>query len=91
MEYLRSDNSKVQFTTILEDENMATSFRHFKGNIYKIVCLGKEADNLDYYVVYQGQYEDKPIWIRKATDFFSEVDKEKHPEVKEKYRFSKID
>lgn len=91
MEYIRNDNVKIEFTTILENAKKATSFKHFKGNIYKIVCLAKDSEDLNDYVIYQGQYENKPIWTRKATDFFSEVDRKKYPDVKAKYRFEKID
>ena len=74
MEYIRKDNSKVTFTTILEDTNNATTFKHFKGKLYKIITIAKDSEDLNDIVIYQGQYDDKPCWCRKVEEFFSEVD-----------------
>ncbi len=90
MEYL-TNNTKQEFISLLEDSNNATSFKHFKGNIYKIVTIAKDADTLEDVVIYQGCYGDKPVWSRKVEEFFSLVDKEKYPEVKQKYRFEKVE
>ncbi len=91
MEYIRKDNSKITFTTILEDEKNATTFKHFKGKIYKILTIAKDSEDLSELIIYQGQYDDKPCWSRKIDDFFSLVDKTKYPDVKQDYRFQKID
>lgn len=90
MEYIRNDQSKIEFTTILEDKENATLFRHFKGKEYKIITIAKDSDNLDEIVVYQGQYEDNPCWTREIEEFFSKVDKEKYPTITQEYRFEKI-
>lgn len=84
------ENEEIEFTTILEDKDSATLFKHFKGNIYKIVTLAKDSEDLGDVVVYQGQYEDNPCWTRKSTDFFSKVNKEKYPDITQEYRFEKI-
>lgn len=90
MEYIKNDQSKIEFTTILEDKENATLFRHFKGKEYKIITIAKDSDNLDEIVVYQGQYEDNPCWTREIEEFFSKVDKEKYPTITQEYRFEKI-
>lgn len=89
MEYIRKDQTKIEFTTILEDKEKATTFRHFKGHEYKIVTIAKDSDNLNDIVVYQGQYDNKPCWTREIEEFFSKTDKTKYPDAQE-YRFEKI-
>ena len=89
MEYIRKDNSKIEFTTILEDEKNASLFRHFKGKEYKIITLAKDSENLKEIVIYQAQYDNKQCWTREIEEFFSKTDKEKYPDAQE-YRFEKI-
>ncbi len=69
-------------------------YKHFKGNIYKVIdivydCESK-GDELEKVVIYEAQYDDKKRWARKYNDFASLVDKDKYPNVKQKYRFQKI-
>lgn len=47
-------------------------YQHFKGNIYKIVGVGKHSETLEDYVVYTDLNEDK-IWIRPYNMFLEEV------------------
>lgn len=61
-------------------------YKHFKGHVYKVLCVGKDADNLTEKVVYQN-IETNDIWIRDKEEFLSFVDKEKYPNVEQKYRF----
>lgn len=53
-------------------------YKHYKGNTYKVLCIGKHADTHEEYVVYQGEYTDAefgkdPIWTRPSKDFTSSV------------------
>lgn len=91
MQYIRSNQEVVKFKTLLEDRECATLFRHFKGKEYKIVTIAKDSETLGDIVIYQGQYEEKPCWTRKIDDFFSEVNKEKYPDIKQQYRFQIIE
>ncbi|MCI8460400.1 MAG: DUF1653 domain-containing protein [Bacilli bacterium] len=90
MKILRENNEELEFTTIFEDSNNASIFKHFKGNLYKVVTIAKDCEDLKEMVVYQGQYDDKPCWIREKDDFFGLLDKEKYPNIEQKYRFEKI-
>lgn len=90
MKVLREDNKELEFTTIFEDSENASVFKHFKGNLYKIVTIAKDSEDLKEKVVYQGQYEDNPCWIRDKEDFFGLLNKEKYPDVNQMYRFEKI-
>lgn len=90
MKYTRKDNSIIEFTTILEDPEQATIFRHFKGKEYKIVTIAKDSEDLKDLVIYQGQYADNPCWVREIEEFFSKVDRNKYKEIEQEYRFQKI-
>lgn len=90
MKVTREENNVLEFTTIFEDSENASIFKHFKGNLYKIVTIAKDCENLKEMVVYQGQYEDNPCWVREKEDFFGLLNKEKYPDVDQQYRFEKI-
>lgn len=66
-------------------------YRHFKGNIYKVVTLATNTETEEMMVVYE-PYEGKGgAYARPLDMFLSEVDKEKYPEVTDKYRFTLLD
>lgn len=46
--------------------------------------LEKEKNQL---VLYKSLYDDSGIYVRPIADFLSEVDKEKYPDIKQKYKF----
>lgn len=62
-------------------------YRHFKGNIYEIVAIAKNSEDLSLQVVYKRNNE---YWVRSYEMFISEVDHKKYPDIKQKYRFEKI-
>lgn len=90
MKVIREDNEELEFTTIFEDSKKASIFKHFKGNIYKVVTIAKDCEDLKEMIIYQGQYDDKPCWVREKDDFFGLINKEKYPDSDQKYRFEKL-
>lgn len=90
MELIRPDGKKEIITTITEDSKNATIFRHFKGKEYKILTIAKDAETLQDMVVYEGQYENNPCWVREKENFFSLVDNKKYPNITQKYRYEII-
>ena len=61
-------------------------YRHFKGHIVKVLHIAQDTESPgQFYVVYE--CEDGAIWNRPYGMFVSEVDHEKYPNVKQKYRF----
>lgn len=62
-------------------------YKHFKGDYYLLIDIATHSETKEKYVVYRGLYEDNELYIRAYDMFFSEVDKEKYPSVKQKYRF----
>ena len=63
-------------------------YRHFKGDEYEVICIGKHSETEEELLVYKGLYGDNPIWIRPLSMF---LDMKILPDGTEVQRFTKID
>jgi hypothetical protein len=51
-------------------------YRHFKGNIYRVLHIAKHSETLEDMVVYQAMYGERGIWVRPLSMFEEEIERD---------------
>ena len=86
--------------TVRRDIREGDLVQHFKREwvsehtaeyLYKVLAFVQHTEKGEKLVIYQAMYPPFKICARPYGMFMSEVDREKYPEVKQKYRFEKVE
>lgn len=62
-------------------------YRHFKGDFYLVEEVARHSETGEEYVVYRKLYGDGSLWVRPKDIFLSPVDRQRHPEATQEFRF----
>ena len=73
----------------LKDGIVGCVYEHFKGGVYIVTDMAVNTDTEEIMVVYHDINSDM-VWCRPFSEFVSEVDHEKYPDVKQALRFKRI-
>lgn len=65
-------------------------YRHFKGNLYRIITIAKDAENGEDVVVYQALYGEYTVYTRALANFAEVLDRDKYPKATQTYRFELV-
>ena len=51
-------------------------YRHFKGNEYRVIGMARHSETMEEMVVYQALYGEHGLWVRPATMWLEQVERE---------------
>ncbi len=72
----------------MQELELKRVYKHFKGDYYFVEDVVIHSETREKLVLYRPLYGDgKQLYVRPIDMFLSEVDHEKYPNVKQKYRF----
>ena len=55
---------------------MEEYYRHFKGNVYRVLHIAKHSETLEDIVVYQAMYGERCVWVRPKAMFEEVIERD---------------
>ena len=52
------------------------TFRHFKGNLYRLEGFAKDSETLEEMVVYRALYGEHSLWVRPSKMFVETIERD---------------
>ncbi|MDE5680039.1 MAG: DUF1653 domain-containing protein [Lachnospiraceae bacterium] len=62
-------------------------YKHFKGNLYRVLAVAEHTETGEELVVYQAMYGGQEIYARPLSSFTEKLDREKYPSAEQTFRF----
>ncbi len=67
------------------------TYRHFKGQLYKVLCIATDSETNEEVVVYEALYGKHLIWTMPYEKFAEKIESEDYTDLDQEYRFEQID
>jgi len=71
----------------MRDLELNRIYKHFKGDLYLVTDIAIDSETNKKVVIHRALYGENTLYVRDYDMFLSEVDHEKYPDIKQKYRF----
>ena len=88
--YFKGEDGWPVVITADRTVSVGQKYRHFKGKIVEVLAISQDTEMPGQFIVVYID-KDNQVWHRPLGMFLSEVDHEKYPLVKQKYRFELVE
>ena len=72
-------------------ETLAPEEMNENNYLYEIIGIAEHTETREEMMVYRALYDEKRLFVRPLEMFLSEVDREKYPEIRQRFRFEKAE